>query len=129
MGISISLTTRSSETGRMVTHGDIDEGLFRQILHTTPRSQIGTMVLPAGYTLKREKHMDADQYFFIVSGNVVITVESPKEKYTKGLTAGDWIMVDGGDYHELSAIMTTKLYTIYAGKPQHPEGTKEKDVE
>lgn len=106
------------------TEHRIDHNNFRHIFHNGKNSQIGSMVLPAGYTLAREQHEDSDQYFFIVSGTGHANLEDypTSKKSTVSLSPGSVLMVDANTWHEIVASTRIELLTVYA-KPQHKDGT------
>lgn len=72
---------------------------FRRVLHTTDRSQVVLMSVPAGQEIGEETHDDIDQMLVFV----VVPAGTRHNFVTKGQAA-------------------LKLFTVYA-PPEHPSGT------
>lgn len=109
---------------RVVAHTQ-EEGWFRDIRHTTARSQIGFMELKQGEVLAGEIHKESDQYFIIQSGRGYARLKSFGDIERVELGPGVILMVDAGMWHEINAETEVTLVVIYA-VPNHKEGTRHK---
>ena len=93
---------------------------FREVLFTTPKSQLVVMALQAGEDIGEEVHENVDQFLRIESGEGVAVLDG--EETTIG--DGSAIVIPAGVKHNVinrgSEMM--KLYTIYT-PPEHRDGT------
>ncbi|RJQ26032.1 cupin domain-containing protein [Candidatus Parcubacteria bacterium] len=103
-----------------------ENNYFRQVLFTTPHSQLVLMTLQVGEEIGSEVHPDNDQFFRFEEGKgkVVIAGEESDVK------DGSAVVVPAGKEHNVINIGNTplKLYTIYS-PAHHPDGTVHKTKE
>lgn len=93
---------------------------FRKVLHTTGKSQLVAMRIPAGEDIGEETHAHVEQLFFFQSGKgrtILDGVES-------SVSAGDVLIVSPGTKHNIVNDGPDPLViaTIYV-PPNHLDGT------
>lgn len=94
---------------------------FRQVLYTSPHSQLVLMALAPSEEIGDEVHPDNDQFFRFESGEGKVIIDSA-EYLVKD---GDAAIVPAGARHNVintSPANPLKLYTIYS-PAHHPDGT------
>jgi mannose-6-phosphate isomerase-like protein (cupin superfamily) len=99
----------------------IGNSKFREVLHTTSRSQLVVMSLKPGEDIGMEVHDDVDQFLRIETGEGKAILDG--KEYS--LRDGTAVVVPSGVKHNFINTSTDKdlrLYTIYT-PPEHPEGT------
>jgi mannose-6-phosphate isomerase-like protein (cupin superfamily) len=93
---------------------------FRRVLHTTERSQLVLMCVPAGGEIGEEIHTGTDQILAFVEGSgEAIFVDGRRP-----VAAGDVVVVPAGTQHNFVADTggALKLFTVYT-PPHHRPGT------
>ena len=93
---------------------------FREVLFTTPLSQLVVMRLNAGEDIGSEVHNDIDQFIRVESGQGQAVLNGE----THDLKAGYAVVIPSGVEHNIintSDERDLKLYTIYT-PPEHPDG-------
>lgn len=93
---------------------------FRQVLHTTPRSQLVVMTLQPGEEIGLEKHADHDQFIRVEAGSGQAILDGEVHALEDGVA----VVIPAGTEHNVintSATETMRLYTIYT-PPEHPDG-------
>ena len=98
-----------------------ENGFFRKVLYTGPRSQLVLMCLKPGEDIGMEEHDGHDQFFRFDAGEgeVVVGEEVFKVK------DGDAVVVPDGLKHNVTNTSESedlKFYTIYS-PAEHPDGT------
>jgi len=103
----------------LVAHQSND---FRNVLHTTKRTQLVVMHLRQREELKSEVHAEADQIFVFVSGSGFVTI-GQRMRYVR---TGHVAVVAAGTRHAIQASDNSSLrfFTIYS-PPQHAPGTRQ----
>ena len=99
----------------------IGNSKFREVLHTTSRSQLVVMSLKPGEDIGMEVHDDVDQFLRIETGEGKAILDG--KEYP--LEDGTAVVVPAGVKHNFintSKNKDLRLYTIYT-PPEHPEGT------
>lgn len=94
---------------------------FREVLYTTPRSQVVVMTLQAGEEIGLEKHDDHDQFIRVEQGQGVAILDGERHK----LEDGSAVVIPAGTEHNVINTSTSeplRLYTIYS-PPEHPDRT------
>jgi mannose-6-phosphate isomerase-like protein (cupin superfamily) len=94
---------------------------FREVLNTTPQSQLVVMALQAGEEIGMEVHNDIDQFLRIEAGTGKAVLDG--KEYP--LKDGSAVVVPAGVEHNIintSKNEPLKLYSIYT-PPEHPDGT------
>jgi mannose-6-phosphate isomerase-like protein (cupin superfamily) len=86
-----------------------------RVLAATRRSQAATMVLASGESTggPDNRHDDADQWLFVVSGAGTATVEGRAIE----LAAGDLLLVEAGETHEITNSAAAPLVTVNVYAP------------
>ena len=100
----------------------IDNQNFREVLFTTPHSQLVLMALLPGEDIGMEVHT-VDQFFRIESGSgMAILDDAPT-----AISDGSAIVVPAGVHHNIvnNGLEPMKLYTIYS-PPNHRDGVVHK---
>lgn len=97
---------------------------YREVLFTTPRSQLVLMSLLPGEDIGLETHDEHDQFIRVEAGTGKALLDGAE--YT--LVDGSAIVIPAGTEHNVINIgeEPLKLYTIYT-PPEHPDGTIHKD--
>jgi mannose-6-phosphate isomerase-like protein (cupin superfamily) len=93
---------------------------FRQVLHTTPRSQLVVMTLQPGEEIGLEKHADHDQFIRVEAGSGQAILDGEVHALEDGVA----VVIPAGTEHNVintSTSETMRLYTIYT-PPEHPDG-------
>jgi mannose-6-phosphate isomerase-like protein (cupin superfamily) len=94
---------------------------FREVLYTTPRSQVVVMTVQAGDEIGLETHQGHDQFIRVEAGQGVAVLNGEQH----ALEDGTAIVIPAGTEHNVintSSVEPLRLYTIYT-PPEHPEGT------
>lgn len=94
---------------------------FREVLYTTPRTQVVVMTLQAGEEIGQEKHEGHDQFIRVEAGTGVAILGGEEHRLEDGVA----VVIPAGTEHNVINTSKTepmRLYTIYA-PPEHPEGT------
>lgn len=97
---------------------------FRKVLYTAKGGQLVLMNLKAGEDIGMEVHNDVDQFFWIVKGKAVATLNGEESTVAEGQV----LIVPRGTQHNLKNADTRcglKLFTVYT-PPNHPDGTVHK---
>jgi mannose-6-phosphate isomerase-like protein (cupin superfamily) len=94
---------------------------FRTVFQTTGHLQVVLMTLQAGEDIGMEVHQGNDQFFRLEEGLLLVTIDG-KDHY---LGPGDAIIVSQGSLHNVTAMVKSKLYTIYS-PPNHPSDRVDK---
>ncbi|QGZ38594.1 mannose-6-phosphate isomerase-like protein (cupin superfamily) [Pseudoduganella flava] len=97
---------------------------FREVLFTTPRSQLVVMTLQAGEEIGAEKHDDTDQFIRVEEGEGKAILDGEEHALADGVA----VVIPAGTHHNVINTGTAplKLYTLYT-PPEHPDGTIHKD--
>lgn len=94
--------------------------VFRDVLYTTPRSQLVIMTLGPGEEIGQERHEDHDQFIRIESGEGVAILDGEEHALKDGVA----VVIPAGAAHNVVNTSTTtslRLYTLYS-PPEHPPG-------
>ena len=94
---------------------------FREVLHTSPHSQLVVMTLPPGEEIGLERHGDGDQFIRVESGQGEAIMDGERHALRDGVA----VVVPAGAEHNVINTSPTeplRLYTVYS-PPQHPDGT------
>lgn len=94
---------------------------FREVLYTTPRTQVVVMTLQGGEEIGLETHAGHDQFIRVEAGEGVAILNGEKHKLGDGVA----VVIPAGTEHNVintSQSEPMRLYTIYAPS-EHPEGT------
>lgn len=94
---------------------------FREVLYTTPRTQVVVMTLQPGEEIGLEKHEGHDQFIRIESGEGIAILDGEQHRLEDGVA----LVIPAGTQHNVlntSRSEAMRLYTIYA-PPEHPDGT------
>jgi mannose-6-phosphate isomerase-like protein (cupin superfamily) len=93
---------------------------FREVLYTTPRSQLVIMTLQAGEEIGMEHHTGHDQFIRVEQGEGVAILDGEKHALQDGVA----VVIPAGTEHNVINTSTTsalRLYTLYT-PPEHPHG-------
>lgn len=93
---------------------------FRQVLYTTPRSQLVIMTIEPGDDIGLEKHADHDQFIRVEAGVGEALLDGEKHVLEDGVA----LVIPAGTEHNIintSASEKMRLYTLYT-PPEHPDG-------
>ena len=93
---------------------------FRQVLYTTPRSQLVIMTLEPGDDIGLEKHADHDQFIRIEAGYGEALLDGEVHVLEDGVA----LVIPAGTEHNIintSPSEKMRLYTLYT-PPEHPDG-------
>ncbi len=98
---------------------------YRNVLHTTKRTELTLMSIPEGTDIPTEIH-EVDQIFFIVKGTANALIKNDKI----ALSEGSVLIVPAHTQHTIinTGSGDLKLYTVYA-PPEHKVGTVHKTKE
>jgi mannose-6-phosphate isomerase-like protein (cupin superfamily) len=107
-------------------HTNIEEktlqnGYFREVLFTGPKSQLVVMTLQVGEDIGMETHGDTDQFIRVEAGQGKAVLDGKEFP----LEDGTAVVIPAGTEHNIlntSRSEPLKLYTIYT-PPEHPDGT------
>jgi len=94
---------------------------FREVLYTTPRSQLVIMTLQPGEEIGLEKHEGHDQFIRVEAGRGVAILDGERHALADGVA----VVIPAGTEHNVvntSDSEPMRLYTIYT-PPEHPDGT------
>ena len=94
---------------------------FREVLFTTPLSQLVVMSLQPGEEIGLEVHSETDQFIRVEEGEGKVSLHGAEYE----LRDGSAIVIPAGTEHNIintSPKKALKLYTIYT-PPNHPRGT------
>ena len=109
-GYSVNIETSSLENEN-----------FRQVLFTTPHSQLVVMTLQVGEEIGMETHDNRDQFIRVEAGQGEAILDGKQHQLREGLA----VVVPAGTEHNVvntSPSEPLRLYTIYS-PPEHPDGT------
>jgi mannose-6-phosphate isomerase-like protein (cupin superfamily) len=98
-----------------------ENGNFREVLYTGPKSQLVVMSLGPGESIGRETHPDIDQFVRVEEGVGKAVLDGVEHQ----LKAGWAVVISAGTEHDVintSSDEPLKLYTIYT-PPEHEDGT------
>jgi mannose-6-phosphate isomerase-like protein (cupin superfamily) len=97
---------------------------FREVLFTTPQSQLVVMTLQAGEEIGAEQHDDTDQFIRVEAGQGKAILDGEEH----ALEDGVGVVIPAGTHHNVinTGSAPLKLYTLYT-PPEHPDGTIHKD--
>ncbi|MDQ2823625.1 MAG: cupin domain-containing protein [Pseudomonadota bacterium] len=93
---------------------------FRQVLYTTPRSQLVIMTLQPGEDIGQEKHEDHDQFIRVEAGFGEAILDGELHMLEDGVG----LVIPAGAEHNIintSPSEQMRLYTLYT-PPEHPDG-------
>ena len=92
---------------------------FREVLHTTKRSQLVIMTLQPGEEIGSEVHRTHDQFLRVESGRGEVVIDDVPHP----IEDDDAVIVPAGARHNVVNTGTTplQLYTLY-GPPEHRDG-------
>jgi len=95
-------------------------GYFRQVLFTTPKSQLVVMALQPNEDIGLETHQEHDQFIRVEEGMGKAILNG--EEFD--LSDGSAVVIPAGVEHNIvnSAHGVMKLYTLYT-PPEHEDGT------
>jgi mannose-6-phosphate isomerase-like protein (cupin superfamily) len=94
---------------------------FREVLYTTPRSQLVIMTLQPGEEIGLEKHEGHDQFIRVEAGRGVAILDGEQHPLKDGVA----VVIPAGTEHNVvntSDSEPMRLYTLYT-PPEHPDGT------
>jgi mannose-6-phosphate isomerase-like protein (cupin superfamily) len=94
---------------------------FREVLYTTPRSQLVIMTLQPGEEIGLEKHEGHDQFIRVEAGRGVAILDGERHDLADGVA----VVIPAGTEHNVvntSDSEPMRLYTLYT-PPEHPDGT------
>jgi mannose-6-phosphate isomerase-like protein (cupin superfamily) len=94
---------------------------FREVLYTTPRSQLVIMTLQPGEEIGLEKHEGHDQFIRVEAGRGVAILDGERHDLEDGVA----VVIPAGTEHNVvntSDSEPMRLYTLYT-PPEHPDGT------
>jgi mannose-6-phosphate isomerase-like protein (cupin superfamily) len=96
-----------------------ENGNFRRVLFTGPKSQLVVMAIPPGGEVGEETHLYTEQTLFFLSG----TGEGSLDDKTFPIGPGDVVVVTAGTKHNFrnTGAEALKIYTVYA-PPNHIDG-------
>jgi quercetin dioxygenase-like cupin family protein len=94
-------------------HPELTSGF--EIVAGTERSQAGVLVLQAGGSTggPENRHPDSDQWVLVLAGRGDATVEGERVS----LTAGDLLLIEAGEAHEIAAAHDEPLRTVSVYAP------------
>lgn len=93
---------------------------FREVLHTTKRSQLVIMTLQPGEEIGLEHHDGHDQFIRVEAGEGVALLDGEEHKLEDGVA----VVIPAGTEHNVintSKSEPMRLYTLYT-PPEHPDG-------
>lgn len=93
---------------------------FREVLHTTERSQLVIMTLQPGEEIGLEHHEGHDQFIRVEAGEGVAILDGEEHKLEDGVA----VVIPAGTGHNVINTSQTepmRLYTLYT-PPEHPDG-------
>jgi mannose-6-phosphate isomerase-like protein (cupin superfamily) len=93
---------------------------FREVLYTTPRSQLVIMTVQPGDEIGLEKHEDHDQFIRVEAGRGVAILDGERHALEDGFA----VVIPAGTEHNVintSDSEPLRLYTLYT-PPEHPDG-------
>lgn len=93
---------------------------FRQVLYTTPRSQLVIMTLQPGEDIGQEKHEGHDQFIRVEAGFGEAILDGELHMLEDGVA----LVIPAGAEHNIINTSTSeqlRLYTLYT-PPEHPDG-------
>jgi len=92
---------------------------FREVLFTTPHSQLVVMTLQAGEEIGAEKHEGTDQFIRVEAGQGKAVLDGEEH----ALEDGVGVVIPAGTHHNVinTGSAPLKLYTLYT-PPEHPDG-------
>ncbi|PWF54932.1 cupin domain-containing protein [Massilia glaciei] len=94
---------------------------YREVLYTTPRSQLVIMTLQPGAEIGMEHHDGRDQFIRVEDGEGVALLDGEEHALSDGIA----VVIPAGTEHNVINTSTTtplRLYTLYM-PPEHPAGT------
>lgn len=103
----------------------LENGYFRQVLYTGPKSQLVVMCLKPQEEIGAEVHPTVDQFFRVEKGEGKVVIGEGEEHPVKD---GDAIVIPAGTKHNVINVSSSeelKFYTIYT-PANHPDGTVHK---
>lgn len=97
----------------------LENGNFRHVVFTGPKSQLVLMCIPPGGEIGEETHAHTEQTLFFLAGSG----EGLLEDQRFAVVAGDAVVVTAGTRHNFRNTGTgpLRLYTVYA-PPNHIDG-------
>jgi mannose-6-phosphate isomerase-like protein (cupin superfamily) len=103
-----------------IEQATLDNGHFRHVLFTGPKSQLVLMALQPGEEIGKETHPDTDQFIRVEAGEGKAVIDGQEFR----LHDGSAVVIPAGAEHNVTNTGSTplKLYTIYS-PPEHPDGT------
>ena len=103
-----------------IERATLNNGHFRQVLFTGPKSQLVLMALQPGEDIGKETHPDTDQFIRVEAGEGKAVIDGKEI----ALRDGSAVVIPAGAEHNVMNVGRTalKLYTIYT-PPEHPDGT------
>ena len=93
---------------------------FREVLYTTPRSQLVIMTLQPGEEIGMEHHTGHDQFIRVEAGTGVAILDGEEHPLEDGVA----VVIPAGTEHNVinkSQTEPMRLYTLYT-PPEHPDG-------
>jgi mannose-6-phosphate isomerase-like protein (cupin superfamily) len=93
---------------------------FREVLHTTARSQLVIMTLQPGEEIGMEHHEGHDQFIRVEAGEGVAILDGEEHRLEDGVA----VVIPAGTEHNVINTSQTepmRLYTLYT-PPEHPDG-------
>jgi mannose-6-phosphate isomerase-like protein (cupin superfamily) len=93
---------------------------FREVLHTTKRSQLVIMTLQPGEEIGMEHHDGHDQFIRVEEGEGFAILDGERNVLEDGVA----VVIPAGTEHNVinsSATLVMRLYTLYT-PPEHPDG-------
>lgn len=94
---------------------------FREVIHTTERSQLVLMTLQPGEEIGTETHEDIDQFIRVESGSGEAILDGERHALEDGVAL---VIPSGTEHNVVNTSRTEKLrlYSLYT-PPEHPDGT------
>jgi mannose-6-phosphate isomerase-like protein (cupin superfamily) len=97
---------------------------YRHVIYTTKGFQLVLMSLLPSQEIGMEKHRSTTQFIRIESGTGMAIIDGEYYSLQDDIS----IVIPPNVYHNIinTSRLPMKLYTIYSGKLQHPDGLVEK---
>lgn len=98
---------------------------FREVLYTTPRSQLVIMTLKPGEEIGMEHHTGHDQFIRVEAGEGIAILDGERHTLSDGVA----VVIPAGTEHNVintSGTEPMRLYTLYT-PPEHPDGIVHKN--
>lgn len=99
----------------------VDErGSIDQIIHEG-YAQVNVITSKAGVIRGGHYHKQNSEAFYVISGNLELTVNGEVETFS----AGDFFGIEAGDWHSFRYIEDTVLVSMYSRGVENGDGSKD----